>query len=209
MRRPGTPSAVCDWSGCSSASPSWYGLQWAVHRTEGCEDPRRCSPSSPAGGQCTTSALLVPTCGVLFGLATQPPTPQNVASIESQVGRPFDFVYRYHDVQSDFPNAAESSGSRRARRCTSRWPPGISAAQIGRRSTGPTSPVGQVRRGSRAQAQGISRPRRAGVHDFEAGGEPEGQARTAGEAATSTRLRGVTSGASTALPVRPMRSGSG
>lgn len=107
MRRPGTPSRRLRLVGLLVCVAALAACSGPSAGPKAAKTPVTAPTSSPAGSHCSTSALLVPTCGVLFGLATQPPTPQNVASIESQVGRPFDFVYRYHDVQSAFPNAAE------------------------------------------------------------------------------------------------------
>lgn len=63
--------------------------------------------STTASGPCSLSAKAVPTCGVLWGVATRPPTIQGVKTVEAAVGRPFDFVYRYHDLNDVAPDAAE------------------------------------------------------------------------------------------------------
>jgi hypothetical protein len=73
--------------------------------------PSSASPSSTtatgAGGKCVLNDLAVPSCGVLWGVATKPPTSAAVAALESAGGRPFDFVYRYHDVNDQVPDDAE------------------------------------------------------------------------------------------------------
>lgn len=56
---------------------------------------------------CTLSAKAVPSCGVLWGVATHPPTLGRVAAAERAIGRQVDFVYRYHDVNDVVPDAAE------------------------------------------------------------------------------------------------------
>lgn len=58
---------------------------------------------------CTLDAALVPSCGVLWGVSTQPPTKAAVEDIEKMVGRPFDFVYRYHDVDGTIPDEEEQA----------------------------------------------------------------------------------------------------
>lgn len=63
------------------------------------------SPERPA--HCTLSAKAVPSCGVLWGIATHPPTPGRVKAAEKAIGRQVDFVYRYHDVNDVVPDAAE------------------------------------------------------------------------------------------------------
>jgi hypothetical protein len=62
--------------------------------------PPPSAPTTPAGCG-SLSALDVPSCGVLWG-AYKPPSGSEtlattVTDLESQVGRPFDIVYRYHD----------------------------------------------------------------------------------------------------------------
>jgi hypothetical protein len=63
--------------------------------------------SAGADGKCVLNDLAVPSCGVLWGVATKPPTAAAVATVESAQGRPFDFVYRYHDVKDQVPDDAE------------------------------------------------------------------------------------------------------
>lgn len=57
--------------------------------------------------RCTLSAKAVPSCGVLWGVSTKPPTVDALHQLESTVGRPFDFVYRYHDVNDQVPDDDE------------------------------------------------------------------------------------------------------
>ncbi|WP_295699224.1 hypothetical protein [Lapillicoccus sp.] len=69
--------------------------------------PAATSTASTPAGPCRLSDKAVPTCGVLWGIATRPPTVQGVETVEAAVGRPFDFVYRYHDLKAVIPDAAE------------------------------------------------------------------------------------------------------
>jgi hypothetical protein len=60
-----------------------------------------------ASGTCTLSGKAVPSCGVLWGIAAKPPTPARITQVEQVLGRPVDFVYRYHDVNDVVPDDAE------------------------------------------------------------------------------------------------------
>lgn len=62
---------------------------------------------APSGAACTLGDLAVPTCGLLWGVAAKPPGLDTVQSIEAKVGRPFDIVYRYHDLFDSIPDKAE------------------------------------------------------------------------------------------------------
>ncbi|HTW19115.1 MAG TPA: glycosyl hydrolase [Mycobacteriales bacterium] len=74
--------------------------------------------SSGSAGPCTVSALLVPSCGVWWGVYKPPGTGENwqttFTDLESQVGRPFDIIYRYHDMSNSgssgqFPDKYEQA----------------------------------------------------------------------------------------------------
>ncbi|MGL5859361.1 MAG: hypothetical protein ACRC35_13330, partial [Angustibacter sp.] len=76
------------------------------------------SPSLPPGGRCRLNAIAVPSCGVLWGASTQgqqdgkltsdAPPMREVRELEQNVvGRPLDFVYRYHDYDDQIPDDAE------------------------------------------------------------------------------------------------------
>lgn len=76
--------------------------------------PKRSTPPSPssststnASGDCTLSAKAVPSCGVLWGIATHPPTLKRLDQAQQAIGRQVDFVYRYHDVNDVVPDDAE------------------------------------------------------------------------------------------------------
>lgn len=71
--------------------------------------PSTLSPTTTpsATADCTVDAALVPSCGVLWGVSTQPPTVAGVEGIEEKIGRKFDFVYRYHDVNDIVPDGEE------------------------------------------------------------------------------------------------------
>lgn len=64
-------------------------------------------PSSSSVDTCTVSAKLVPTCGVIWGISTQPNTLQTVGQVENLVGRKFDMIYRYHDIIQTIPDEVE------------------------------------------------------------------------------------------------------
>lgn len=63
--------------------------------------------AQPAEPKCTLDAKLVPSCGVLWGISTNPATEATLQAAEQDVGRTFDLVYRYHDIVSDFPDDDE------------------------------------------------------------------------------------------------------
>ena len=69
--------------------------------------PRSSDARPPAHGSCQLGPKLVPQCGVLWGVATKPPTERAIKDLESALGRTFDFVYRYHDVNQVIPDSAE------------------------------------------------------------------------------------------------------
>ncbi len=78
------------------------------------EPPPSSTPSSSssvvpglANDSCELGPKSVPECGVLWGVATRPPTEAAIKDLESAVGRKFDFVYRYHDVDQVVPDSAE------------------------------------------------------------------------------------------------------
>ncbi len=67
------------------------------------------TPSPSIAQSCSLSPKLVPACGVLWGIATRPQTLDAVKAVEQQVGRTFDVVYQYHDIDDAIPTASESS----------------------------------------------------------------------------------------------------
>jgi hypothetical protein len=44
---------------------------------------------------------------VLWGISTTPPTEEQLEVVEKAAGRPFDFVYRYHDINDEVPDSQE------------------------------------------------------------------------------------------------------
>lgn len=64
--------------------------------------------SSPSTARCAVSDKLVPTCGVLWGVATRPQTPTALAQVQHEVGRRFDLVYSYHDIDDPIPSPTET-----------------------------------------------------------------------------------------------------
>lgn len=63
--------------------------------------------SAPVSNECTLSKDLVPSCGALWGVSTQPKSESALATLEQQVKRPFDLVYNYHDLEQPIPTDAE------------------------------------------------------------------------------------------------------
>ncbi len=61
----------------------------------------------PAPRSCHLAAHAVPTCGVLWGISTQPRWLYRLQSLEGRLGRPFDLVYHYHDIDGRFPDRLE------------------------------------------------------------------------------------------------------
>jgi hypothetical protein len=56
---------------------------------------------------CHLSSEAVPSCGVLWGISTQPRTMGHLESLEHELGRRFDLVYHYVDVNGTFPDHVE------------------------------------------------------------------------------------------------------
>lgn len=56
---------------------------------------------------CPRSALLVPRCGALWGVATDPNTRAAVEAAEHGANTRFDLVYRFHDLNDSFPTPDE------------------------------------------------------------------------------------------------------
>jgi hypothetical protein len=56
---------------------------------------------------CPVSRKLVPSCGTLWGVATDPNTLAAVRSAERATGTTFNMVYRFHDLDDDFPTDDE------------------------------------------------------------------------------------------------------
>src|SRR4051794_33823079 len=61
----------------------------------------------PAPPRCPLSAKLVPSCGALLGVTSGVPSIDSLAAVEAAVGRRFDFVYRFHDINDVVPTAEE------------------------------------------------------------------------------------------------------
>lgn len=64
---------------------------------------------------CHLGPTAVPSCGVLWGISTQPRSLQHLESLERSLGRPFDLVYHYIDINGNFPDVGqrrEAAGGR-------------------------------------------------------------------------------------------------
>lgn len=71
------------------------------------------SPTTTVRSQpCRLSSALVPSCGVVWGIATQPQTLDALSTVEQQVDRPFDLVYDYHDLDDVIPSDTELQEAR-------------------------------------------------------------------------------------------------
>jgi beta-mannanase len=72
----------------------------------------------PAGGECVTDALLVPSCGVLWGAAaggfTDTPRDQALKEWEATTGRTSTIYHTYHKGDEKFPTKAEIAMTRDA-----------------------------------------------------------------------------------------------
>lgn len=59
--------------------------------------------------RCDVSAKLVPACGVLLGVTPEDPTAAALAAADGVARRPYDFVYRFHDIDDTIPDAVDRS----------------------------------------------------------------------------------------------------
>lgn len=57
--------------------------------------------------RCPLDPKLVPTCGTLWGVTPPAPTYESLLRSESAAGRRFDFVYRFHDLNDEIPDAQD------------------------------------------------------------------------------------------------------
>jgi hypothetical protein len=69
----------------------------------GSNDEARQSVSRQTG--CGVDALLIPRCGALWGIST--PENRDLSATEQVVGRKFDMVYRFHDINATIPTQFE------------------------------------------------------------------------------------------------------
>lgn len=75
--------------------------------TTGANPTTGASPTAVGTRPCRLSPKLVPSCGVVWGIATQPQTLDALSTREQQVGRHFDLVYDYHDLNDVIPSETE------------------------------------------------------------------------------------------------------
>jgi hypothetical protein len=66
-----------------------------------------CGQSEAPHRICSRSDLLVPRCGVLWGITPQPNTTPGLHAVEQLLGSRFDLVYRFHDLDDRLPTAEE------------------------------------------------------------------------------------------------------
>ena len=105
---------------------------------------------------CTLGALAVPTCGLLWG-SRPSRRASGQFSPSKKVGRPFDIVYRYHDLSDTIPDEAERDVPCAGRSSTSPSRPGTSAAPIPGTFTWAEVAMGTYDESLRAQARGSPR----------------------------------------------------
>lgn len=98
-----TGMALLAAAGCTSGTARTAGSD----TTSGASSSSNSTTAESSSGQCVVSDKGVPSCGALWGVATRPPTAAGVQGVETKVGRTFDFVYRYHDLNDTIPDAAE------------------------------------------------------------------------------------------------------
>ncbi len=96
-------------SACTSGGPPTSApTSTATHSTSASAAPSATSCASSLA-RTRVTAKGVPTCGALWGLATQHSTIAGVEAVESNLGRAFDIVYRYHDLVEAVPDAEEKA----------------------------------------------------------------------------------------------------
>lgn len=86
---------------------------------------------------CARSAILVPSCGLLWGIYASPVGGQNwvtsYTDLESSTGRTFDLVKGYHGLSAKFPNRSEQQlGASGARTLYMAWMSRLSGSQSAR-----------------------------------------------------------------------------
>jgi len=63
--------------------------------------------TSASPWSCPVSDKLVPACGALWGVTTPAPNSADLERLEREVGRSFNFVYRFHDINDVIPTQDE------------------------------------------------------------------------------------------------------
>ena len=90
-------------------------LRLTVRRTTTATPPTK-TPATPQPQECVTGALLVPTCGVLWGAAaggfTDTPRDQALKDWEAMTGRTATIYHTYHKGDEKFPTKAEIAMTR-------------------------------------------------------------------------------------------------
>lgn len=61
----------------------------------------------PSSSSCGVSRLIVASCGVIWGAATDPNTEAKLRQVEASIGQRFDMIYRFHDLDDNFPTDDE------------------------------------------------------------------------------------------------------
>jgi hypothetical protein len=63
--------------------------------------------SAPRERGCALSAKLVPSCGVIMGIQTDPPTIDKLRAVETTLDTRFPMVHRFHDLSDPIPSDDE------------------------------------------------------------------------------------------------------
>lgn len=66
-----------------------------------------CAGKAVNGRGCAISTKLVPSCGILLGIATEPPTNAQLANVEATLNTRFAMVHRFHDLDDPVPTDDE------------------------------------------------------------------------------------------------------
>lgn len=68
-----------------------------------------CTSTLVGKPRCNATAVGLTKCGVILGIATNPPTNAQVAKVERTQRRPFDMVYRFTDLAATIPTPEEKA----------------------------------------------------------------------------------------------------
>ncbi|MER7073565.1 hypothetical protein [Terrabacter sp. NPDC000476] len=74
-----------------------------------CSAEQQPTAAPTASARCAVSAQLVPACGVLLGVTPPDPTASSLAAADAAAARPYDFVYRFHDLDAAIPDEVDRS----------------------------------------------------------------------------------------------------
>jgi beta-mannanase len=105
-----TPSPTSSTTTSTTTSPTSTTTSTTASPTSSTTSTPTTTSTTPT---CTVSSRLVPSCGVLWGVApgalTSTPRDEALATYESKIGRSVDVFHAYHDNDQLFPTAMERS----------------------------------------------------------------------------------------------------